>query len=337
MIACQDETQAAHARQPADRFRALSGLVDDGQVELALTQDFAVETRQGRANRTVGPVQDTLDGLRLQPTCVRQERPEPPGEAAWRVPGAGLARVSFAGLPKQGERLLGQLTRLTSYRRGLRPSGRGYARAAPARPWRDGRAGPPCSPCASRRSSRLSTAKLLGAQASTLCPRRTAWRISSTTAVGLAGARWSVQNSQVRGGQGETNASCWEAFRDSSRGTTGVSGRKARGFRRVERREVARDDPVPPLFRPRHAPKPSIAFAGLFHPWKGQADSSPNAPLRWRLIQSHSQVPCGCARTRRLAIPLYLGAPRPTGGWAILVPVDSTAAARCGYGWRASR
>ena len=111
-------------------------------------------------------------------------------------PGCGFSRVHLSAWRKSAKASRATL-------RACRASGCFSARMSSARARSSGttRAGWPSrtgsSPAASSFSSRLSTAWLLGAQASTVSPRATAWRMNSTTVVVLPvpGGPWMIATS----------------------------------------------------------------------------------------------------------------------------------------------
>ena len=182
MIAGQHDAIGTQQRNPAARLGALAGLVDDRQIEAACPEQFVVEPGRGRAEN-VGRIENLLDRLRFQPARIGQQRLGF-GRISRRAPGSGLALVVRAAWRNRAKASLTSLraSRTSSWRSTSRSSvcvrNSGITRAGcPSRTTR--------SPCASSRSKRLSTARLLGAQASTFSPRRTAWRISSTTVVVL--------------------------------------------------------------------------------------------------------------------------------------------------------
>ena len=201
VVAGQHDAVAAQQRHPAARLRRLTRLVDDQQVEAPAAEHFAVQPR-GRRAQDRGRVRG----------CVR--RPGPPGggrrRAARGPPGAcrGGRRVrawpasTCAALRNRANASFTNLRawRTSGWSSTIRSSvcSRSCGRTRAGWPRRTA-----CSPWASSRSSRLSTARLLGAQTSTLSPRRTAWRINSTSVVVLPvpGGPWTAATSRRRQGE----------------------------------------------------------------------------------------------------------------------------------------
>ncbi len=141
--------------------------------------------------------------------------------ASWRMsrraPGSGLARVHFAALRNRANASFTNLRacRTSGWSSTIKSSvcSRSCGRTRAGCPSRTA-----CSPWASSRSRRLSTARLLGAQTSTLSPRRTAWRISSTSVVVLPvpGGPWTAATSDAD--RAKRTASRCDGFSVSSRG-----------------------------------------------------------------------------------------------------------------------
>ena len=115
------------------------------------------------------------------------------------------------------------------------------------------------SPKPSSRSKMLSTARLLGAQASTLRPRRTAWRITSTTAVVLPvpGGPWIRATSRAE--RANCTASRCTALRLASSGRT--SGSTPNSGCRMPDEHVAEDGQAVAAGRAGPAPRRPAAAA----------------------------------------------------------------------------
>ena len=212
-------------------------------------------------------------------------------------------------------------------RRDPPPAGRACARAAPARRGPDGRAAPRVRRAASRRSSRLSTARLLGRTPAPFCPRRTAWRISSTTVVVLPVPGGPCRMATSLADSAKRMASCCEAFSEPSSGTNGrfwpESGPASPS--RTRRNSASRSRvPCCGLARGRELPLP-----GGFIAWTGRVDNFPAVRRRRAAHSTPRATPCDCVRRRRRASLRPSWRRRPREGPAPRVPVDSTATAMC--------
>ena len=106
-------------------------------------------------------------------------------------------------------------------------------------------------PQSARRSSRLSTAVLLGAQASTFSPRRTAWRMNCHDRRGLAGSRRAMNDRDVvrRKAQIRSRARC-DGLRPSASAMGRAGQTVAAGVpHRRDRDRQARSAAAPPVVR----------------------------------------------------------------------------------------
>ena len=182
MVAGQHDAVAAQQRNPAARLRRLARLVDHQQVEPAPAEHLGVQAGRRRAQDRRG-VEDALDGLGFQ-ACASASS----ARASWRMsrlaPGSGLARVHLSALRNRANASLSELAGLAHVGvvvhhqvervfAQLRQDAGGMAQA-------DGLFAVSQQPF-----EQVVHGEIAGAQTSTLSPRRTAWRISSTSVVVL--------------------------------------------------------------------------------------------------------------------------------------------------------
>ena len=109
MVASPHDALDAPQRQPAGRFGALPGFVDDREVEAPFAEQFVIHAGQRRTEHR-GLVEDGLHGLGFQPSGVGDQRPRILTQPLL-LPGLGLGSGPLAGLTKQRERLAQQLPR----------------------------------------------------------------------------------------------------------------------------------------------------------------------------------------------------------------------------------
>ena len=197
VVAGQHRPVGAQERQERRRLHRLGRLVHHRQREAPPGQRRRVEAGEGGQHHR-GPVQHLGLGPRLERPRLGEQRPR------LALGGPRLAEApraaplpALAGVAAELERPLHQVAGDAARPRAPRRAPPGCGRGAPGSTRAGWPTRTPSIPAASSRSSRLSTARLEGAQASTRSPRAAARRITSTSTVVLPvpGGPWTSARS----------------------------------------------------------------------------------------------------------------------------------------------